>query len=63
MKLFRAVLISLAVTAALTILPSFLFRPRALGLFLFLPLSIAFRSKRVPPDRNDMLDSKPIKPS
>jgi hypothetical protein len=46
MRLGRAVLISLGVTVALTLMLTFFFGPRALGLFLFLPLSFAFGRKR-----------------
>ncbi len=46
MKLSRALLLSVIVTLALTLLLQLLFGAMAFGLFLFLPLSFFFSSNR-----------------
>jgi hypothetical protein len=42
----RAIVISLAVTLVLTAILMYFFGPRALGLFLFLPIGFAFGRKK-----------------
>jgi hypothetical protein len=54
MRLGRAVIISIGVTVVLTLVLTLIFGPRALGLFLFLPLSFAFGRKKS--------DREPIEP-
>ena len=62
MKLSRALLLSLAVTVAATVLLSLLFGGRAYALFLLLPLGFLFRRKPadVPPGETSR---NPIEPS
>jgi hypothetical protein len=56
----RAILISLAVTVALTAILMVFFGPYALGLFLFFPLSFTFGKKKngEPPHHNEPLEPK-----
>jgi hypothetical protein len=61
MKATRALLISLAASAALTLLASLFFGVKAIGLFLFLPLGFWFgHSRRTDPAPPS--DRKPIEP-
>ncbi len=46
MKLSRALILSIIVTLALTLLLQFIFGAMAFGLFLFLPLSFFFAHNR-----------------
>ena len=69
MKLSRALLLSILITLALTLILQFLFGAMAFGLFLFLPLGYLFTRNRPRPlgkqsssDRGTGPDSTPIEP-
>jgi hypothetical protein len=61
MRMTKALLLSLAASAALTLLASLFFGVKAIGLFLFLPLGFWFgRTRRTDPAPPS--ERKPIEP-
>ena len=61
MRLSRALLVSILVTLALTLVLEFIFGPRAFGLFLFLPFGLLFKRRRDGGDGHGP-DTGPIEP-